>query len=138
MKNLKFWLIMVVMVFGLLFMGCYNDVLDGKWIFEDNTQILEFKKGKFILSLNGKPWTKGTFTIDENIISQTVTHVYGGNDYFTDPEYESKWYNKIELDILKIDDEYERLFSTLKRIFSINEKELRLISDTYTSIFTKE
>jgi len=121
MANRKNWLgiLVIVLVFGMMVVGCDDDstddgssgvdpALNGTWVnssvfVDEDGNVLQtieytFNNGnyEFVYVYNGTrmPYGKGTYTTSGNKITITITHFYGSR---ISESLESKWYTKAEL-----------------------------------------
>jgi len=162
MVNKRFWLVMLVMVlvFGMAIIGCNNDpdngneegsgntgggssgggggansALNGTWFIDDGE--MTFNNGNFENFQNGLRFIKGTYTINGNSYTRTVTHV--GKGAFPIPSIDSsKWYSENELLSLGVSD--EDFFKPYSAIYYIDGNKLTLTFDgsTIPEIWTRK
>jgi hypothetical protein len=100
MVNKKIWLgiLVMVLVFGMTVVGCDEaDELNGRWV--NGTSILVFDSGDFESSPGGVRTSKGTYTVNNGLLTQQVTHIHG-DSYKNTTGYsrlQSTWYRQEEL-----------------------------------------
>jgi len=112
MTQKKNWLGILVMVLGLTVIGCDNGSTDnstdnsttgsnpnGIWKMQDPYEIffeLKMNNGNWEVSgLDGPGLVlKGTYTVNNNVITFSTTHFYGGAANLPSP---TKWYTKAEM-----------------------------------------
>jgi hypothetical protein len=87
-------MLIMALIFGMAVIGCNRGAdLIGTWVNSDGLEKQFHKDGTWEVAINGIPNTKGTYTVDGNIITRKMTHLHGG--VFDD--LESKWFTENEL-----------------------------------------
>ena len=118
-----------MLVFNLMFVSCKNEPNDDTKQNEDTIKTLDGTwvsnwGGKLIFNNNNweysekTPTYKGTFTINNNLLTQKVTHIYSGNEYLLyyvnlyGLEIEAnKWYSVTEAKAIVGDDLFNYIAS---------------------------
>jgi len=147
MVNKKLWLgiLVTVLVFGMMVVGCDNDstgggtdpALNGTWVNEYEGELI-LDNGKF--EYPGS--MKGTYTTNGNSIKITVTHLHGDMMEGDIMELDSKWYTKAELKAAAgpsiSDEELSAYFSSFSATYSISGNKLTLTLEGDTETYTKK
>jgi len=96
-------MLVLTVVFGMMIVGCddsYNGI-EGTWGYD--SYYVTFNNGNFVNYMNGHPYRKGTYTVNNGRITQNTTHWHGyyfidRDSIYVDIKYnaDDKWYTKDE------------------------------------------
>lgn len=88
---------LLVMVFGMIVLGCGDNSINGTWV-SDSGEI-KYKNGNYEDSWENTIMLKGTYTLKDGQMTSKVTHFYG--KYFSEFDdftgVDTKWYSINEL-----------------------------------------
>ena len=134
-----------------IIINCWaNNVIDGIWVFEitewSTTSEIVFNNGVYEISWGDDPIRRGTYSINDNIVTLTVTSIHGIGFSFGD--FEDKWYFRDEVEATfrssadirsllsdeEISDAIVSMFSTETYYFSISGNFLTMDDITYTRV----
>ena len=81
-------MLVIVLVFAMTVIGCPKSEvsIEGTWVSVDGTEVL-LENGNFEVSQGDIPSFKGTYSVDENVITLVATHLYA--PFELDEEYYS-------------------------------------------------
>jgi len=118
-----------------------DPALNGTWVFSSYNGIWEYKfdKGNFVISLDGDPVIKGTYTTNNGNLTMTKTHIGGGKFWSPNSQFEkAKWYTKADLKAIGgfSDEELNEVFAPYTYTYSISGNKLTLGSGN--DILTKK
>ena len=83
-KKTGFGTLVLILVFGMVVVGCSGRSIDGIWVDTDDDSVhYTFNNGNFDFSVpNVNLFVKGTYTIDRNELTTITTHVsFDGNEF---------------------------------------------------------
>jgi hypothetical protein len=107
--SIRITLFVISLVIIALFVSCQDadkiaaSALEGKWVLDTSDydsdyvrpeDVIIFNDGNFEMKYDGTSTDKGTYTISSNLLTLTITHVWGASK---GDGLEAKWYSKAEI-----------------------------------------
>ena len=148
-KNLWQGILAITLVFAMTAVGCASigrssddssgddpALLNATWI-DSNGDEVKFNNGNFETTIGGKPAHRGTYTINGNSITTTLTGIHGGIPDHKLPE--SKWYTKNDLKALGVADAgINQIFGPYKGTYYVSASNLTIKRGMFEGTYTKK
>ena len=99
MAKKYFWpeMLIIMLVGAIMLSGCHRrseSTLVGTWVNTDGLEKQFYNDGRWQVTMEGIPNTRGIYSTNGNTITRIMTHLHGG--IFED--LESRWYSENELE----------------------------------------